>query len=512
MWRYGDIRQLPDVVRYWGKKRPDKVALIDGPVRRTYAELDRRSNALAQRLRKSGITPGAPVGFVGRNSVEFFELWFAATKIGSPIAPFNYRCPVEEQAKVVEDAGAPVIFVSLEFGEVMRAVNARVKKPFELVEFDPGGDRLTTWMGDDTSDPALPLSGLSPALLTYTSGTTGQPKGALYNQEAFEHSFMMASLEPSMKWLDDDVMLMVMPNFHLGGSWVCVAALYHGARLSIVPNFDTDLVLDAVPRDAVTLIPLVPTAIQLLLNSPRFSAKDFATVRTIQYFGSPITVETMKQATEMFRCELFQFYGATEMWIATKLSADEIRANESRVKSCGKPLPFVEMKIVAPDGSEITDGSVGEVVVRTPARFAGYLGQPEATARVMNDGFYSTGDLGRRDADGFYYLVDRAKDMVITGGENVYSVEVEAALAQHPAVAMAAIIGVPDATWGEKVTAYVVLAPGKAATEAELQQHCHERIARYKAPKEIHFETALPMTPSGKIQKAVLRERARKNA
>ena len=512
MWRYGDIRNVPDIVRYWGARAPDKVALIDGAASRTYAELDRRSSALANRLIERGVKPGTPVGFIGKNSLEFFEVWFAAGKAGCPVVPFNWRCPENELLQIVDDARSPVIFVSQDLEPVMTAVQARNQHRPELVVFDPAGldgDRLTAWMGTNTVDPRTPITASSLALLTYTSGTTGKPKAAVFAQEAFDHSFLVWSLEPNMSCRPDDRMLMLMPNFHLGGSWVCLEPLYAGATLSVVPQFDPAAVIEVVQRDRCTIIPLVPTAIQVLLNSPGYAPEHFASVRSIYYFGSPISADLMRRAKEGFRCQLYQLYGATEMWIATLLRPEAIPGHEARLSACGTALPLVEMKILDPQGNPVPLGTVGEVVVRTPAMFVGYWNQPEATARVLTDGWYRTGDLGRCDSDGFYYLVDRVKDMVITGGENVYSVEVEQALLKHPAVAQAAVIGVPDDRWGEKVTAFVVLAAGQAIAEAELQAHCRAHLAGYKVPKSVHFETALPMTPSGKVQKPALRERAR---
>jgi acyl-CoA synthetase (AMP-forming)/AMP-acid ligase II len=512
MWRYGDIRTIPDIVRYWGARTPDKVALIDGAASRTYAELDRRSSAIANRLIERGVKPGSPVGFIGKNSLDFFEVWFAAGKAGCPVVPFNWRCPENELLQIVDDAQAGVIFVSQELEAVMKAVRARSQHAPELVVFDPAGldgDRLTAWMGTTFADPRTAVTASSLALLTYTSGTTGRPKAAVFTQEAFDHSFLVWSLEPNMSCREDDRMLMLMPNFHLGGSWVCLEPLYAGATLSVLPQFDPAGVIEVVKRDRCTIIPLVPTAIQALLASPAYAPEHFASVRSIYYFGSPISADLMRRAKEGFRCELYQLYGATEMWIATILRPEAIPGHEARLAACGTALPLLAIRIEDRDGKDVPPGTVGEVVVRTPAMFAGYWNQPEATARVLVDGWYRTGDLGRRDADGFYYLVDRVKDMVITGGENVYSVEVEQALLKHPAVALAAVIGVPDDRWGEKVTAFVVLAAGASADEPELQAHCRAHIAGYKVPKAVHVESALPMTPSGKIQKPALRERMR---
>jgi len=256
----------------------------------------------------------------------------------------------------------------------------------------------------------------------------------------------------------------------------------------------------------VTVSCLVPTAIQALLNHPATRATDFSSLRSLIYAGSPISVEVLSQAIDTFGCEMSQFYGSTEMWIVTLLRPEQHQPTRPHtLASCGSPMAGVQIRIVGPDGEDVPDGSVGELWVRSPTAFAGYYNQPETTAAAMTDGWYRTGDVGRRDAEGLYYVVDRLKDMIITGGENVYSIEVERALGSHPDVSGAAAIGVPDTRWGEAVTAFVTLRSGNTTTADELREFCRELIAAYKIPKSIAIVQELPMTPSGKVRKAALR-------
>jgi acyl-CoA synthetase (AMP-forming)/AMP-acid ligase II len=514
MWRFAEIKTLPDIVRYWADKRPDKIALIEISGQRSYAELHSRSSQIASRLIAAGVTLQAHVGFVGRNCFEFFEIWFAAGKAGCAFVPFNWRSAVEEMRGLIADATPPIMFVSAEFLPMLREVQARAAVPFEIVAFDPemrGKDGLATWIGDtQDTDPGVKVADTDIALLSYTSGTTGQPKGVQSAHGAFNLSFLCGSLEPAMAWHDDDIMLMSMPNFHLAGSWVSIAALYHGAALSIIPSFEAAALLTALRRDRPSIVPIVPAAMQMLLNEPGVSAGDFISVRSMMYFGSPISPALLERALATFGCEFYQFYGATEAWfIAILPHVEHVAGAASRLTSCGRPLPLVSMKVVDLDGEEVPDGTIGELMVRTPMAFSGYWQRPAATAEVLREGWYRTGDMGRRDAGGFYYLVDRTKDMIITGGENVYSVEVEQALLMHPAIAMAAVIGLPDERWGEKVTAVVVPHEGAAVTEDELRQHCRLHLAGFKVPKTIYFEASLPVTPAGKIQKPALRARLR---
>jgi acyl-CoA synthetase (AMP-forming)/AMP-acid ligase II len=256
------------------------------------------------------------------------------------------------------------------------------------------------------------------------------------------------------------------------------------------------------------VICLVPAAMQALLDHRDAGTADFSALRRILYAGSPISAEILRRALDLFGCGFVQFYGATEMWIMSLLRPQQHDlAFPDHLSSCGTPVHFVEMRVVDTSFKDVPDGTVGEFLVRSPVMFSGYWNQPSATAAALHDGWYRTGDLGRRDADGYYYIVDRVKDMIITGGENVYSVEVERALSAHPEIIAVAVVGAPDAQWGEAVTAFAVLAPGSALTEADLKAHCRGLIAGYKVPKRVYIEPNLPQTASGKIQKAELRRR-----
>lgn len=512
MWNFESVSEVADIVRYWSKERADKVALIEGDVTRTYAQLHARSSAIANRLLALGISPGSTVGYLGKNSIEFFEIWFAAVKMGSAFAPFNWRCAVPELVSIIDDADPSVVFVGNEYNETISAVRSEVSGALFSVSFSPstlkdGG--LTTWLAEtSTQDPALPVSKSDIALLSYTSGTTGKPKGVMATQEAVLNSFQIGSMEPSMEMHDNDILLMSMPNFHLAGSWVSLAALYYGATISIVPFFEVSAYLTALRRDRPTIAPLVPLTIKMLLESTERGADDFSSVRSIMYFGSPIGSQVLRQAIDSLNCEFYQFYGATEIWFSTILHhKHHVSDNVACLNSCGVPLPLVKIKLLDASNQQVAVGAIGEMWILTPTVFSGYRNCPEVTAEVLQGGWYRTGDLARQDEHGFYYLVDRAKDMIVSGGENIYSAEVELALNKHPGVAMAAVIGVKDPKWGEKVTAVVVPAAGVELTEVDIQNHCRLFLAGYKVPKQVIFDATLPLAPSGKVQKTILRER-----
>lgn len=510
-WHFEDIRVLPDISRYWAKCRPTKVALIDGTASQTYGELDVESDRVAAFLLANGVAPGGHIGYIGRNSLEFYAIWLGVTKAGCALSPFNWRCAAEELVSIIGDAAPPVIFVTADSLDLMKTVQARSAHPFRLIEFTPagrGGHGLAPWL--DAVGESLPLPQIQPlsvALLSYTSGTTGRPKGAMATHEAFSYSFLCEALEPAMAWHADDVMLMSMPNFHLGGSWVSLSALYHGATLSILPAFEPNACLAAIIRDRITIAPMVPAAIQMLLDLPDVGPASFGSLRSVIYFGSPISPGLMREAVRQMGCGLSQYYGTTETWFLTILRHEHhIDDGSARLTSCGQPLPLVSVRISDGSGGEADTGVVGEVLVRTPMVFSGYWNRPEATTEALQEGWYHTGDLGRFDAEGFLYIVDRAKDMIISGGENIYSTEVELALHKLDAVRSCAVVGLPDPKWGERVVAAIVLHEGEMLTSEAVIAHCRGLIAGYKVPKQIVFVDALPLTPTGKVRKVALRD------
>jgi len=312
-----------------------------------------------------------------------------------------------------------------------------------------------------------------------------------------------------VKYQLGDVMLTVMPLFHAMANYFSLQALYNGYPTSVHPMPDPGTLMQLIARDRVTIVPLVPTVIQMLLDHPRAAEADYSLVRLMIYAGASIDPTTLKRAMETIRCDFMQLYGATETGggPCTYLWPEHHKMGEDKLKSCGKELPLVEMKVVDPQGDEVPDGQVGEFLIRSPILTKGYFKQPQVTADAFRGGWYRSGDAGFRDADGFFYIVDRVKDMIITGGENVYSKEVEQALQAIPGVQMCAAVGLPDPKWGERVVAVVMKAPGTDLTEADVIAGCRRLIAGYKVPKEVRFVDSLPMTSTGKVTKRALRDR-----
>lgn len=309
-------------------------------------------------------------------------------------------------------------------------------------------------------------------------------------------------------------MLTVMPVFHLVGTGLSVQALYNDAAVSLLPMLDPANLFKFLARDRPSICALVPTAIQMILDHPEAKNADFSSLRLVMYAGSAISSTVLKRALLEMKCKFMQFYGAAESSGAITLLRPEQHDanNEARLRSCGTPLPLIEVKIMDADGKEVPDGSSGEFWVRMPNMFGGYWNQPEATAAVMRDGWYMTSDAGFRDPEGLSYIVDRVKDMIITGGENVYSAEVEQALARHPGVRQCAVIGLPDEKWGERVTAVILPVPHAKPSPEEIIAHCRSLIAGYKVPQEVRYVDAFPMTATGKILKRAVRDQMSKSA
>jgi acyl-CoA synthetase (AMP-forming)/AMP-acid ligase II len=511
MWLHADVKVLPDIVRHRARVMPDKTALIEGGRRTTFAQLDTEANRVAHAAARDAAKPGSVVAFVGKNSIPFFEILFGASKAGCTVLPLNWRLAPAELVPIVDDAQPALMFVDKEFAPLIDKVLDGTAQRCKVVRFDSGeaDGGLGAWFADvPRTDPGLPIDPQAIALLMYTSGTTGRAKGVQMTHQGLGYMRLCESLEPTMQWRDDDALLMVMPNFHLLGTSLPIQSLYNGSTVSILPVFEPGKLLELIPRDRPTILVLAPTVIQMILDHPAARNTDFSSVRLTMYAGSPINAQLLKRALVEMKCEFMQFYGATESLGAITIlrPPQHDLVNEQKLRSCGTPLPLIELRVTGDDGRELPDGDIGEFHVRSPALFVGYRNQPEATAAALKDGWYHTGDAGFRDKDGLLYIVDRVKDMIVSGGENIYSSEVEQALAKHPAVAMSAVVGAPDPRWGEKVVAVVVLRQGAKAAAEELGQHCRTLIAGYKVPKEIVFAEALPISATGKVLKRVLRD------
>jgi long-chain acyl-CoA synthetase len=504
-----EIASIADIVRVHARLRPDAVALVVDDRTISFAELDARSSQAAQAFRTAGVGFGDRVAYVEKNGAEFFEVVCGLAKLGAVGVPVNWRLAPPEMLHVIDDAQARLVVVGSEFFGHLEAVEDRLSTVNTIVAIG-AHDRWAAyeaWLtGHPAEDPGVTTGPDDIAFLMYTSGTTGLPKGVMLTNG--NYLCKATGIAQQWRFTADSVSLAVMPMFHMAGSGWVLVGLYEGATTVVLRDVDPSAILDSIVRHRITNLLLVPAVIQMMLGAPRVENADFSSVRAIVYGASPITDDVLVRGLERFKCEFLQVYGLTETTgSVTQLDEHDPLGRPELLRSCGKPYPWVELRIVDDDGREVPVGTVGEVWTRSAQNMLGYWNNPGATtATVTDDGWLKTGDAGYVDSDGYVYLHDRKKDMIVSGGENVYPIEIENVLMTHPTVDDVAIIGVPDERWGEAVKAIVVPAAGTSPTEAELIAYARERLAGFKLPKSVDFAEVLPRNPSGKLLKRQLRE------
>ena len=506
----------------------EKEAVVCGEARFTYKQFADRVYRLANFLRSRGVGQGDCVAILHQNSHEFLESYFATAQVGAILNPLNHRLSPNELAFILRDSGAklliasdrfvqsvePLLEMGIGFSQVLWTGSAvESSAPFESMYYE---EVLTE---EKAVAPSLPqISDDDVVHLYYTSGTTGRPKGVMLSHKNVCVHALAAVAE--LKLGDHDNWIHVAPLFHLADAWATFAITWVGGKHVVAPDFDPFLVLSAIERERVTITNMIPTMLNMLVNTPGVETHDFSSLRAILSGGAPIAPEVVRKIMGVFKCDYIQTYGMTET--SPYLTVSILKENLAHLSheeqfvykaKTGRPFMGVLLKVVREDGTEVlaNDEEVGEIVVKGDIVTKGYWNRPEETEKALRDGWLYTGDMAVVDKEGYVNIVDRKKDMIITGGENVYSVEVENVLYTHPSVLEAAVIGVADPKWGEAVKAVLVLKPGKTATEEEIIQYCKEHIARYKAPKSVDFISELPKTGSGKIFKKGLKERYRQH-
>jgi len=513
-----DVRTLADLLRAQARKRPARPALLFGERRVTYAQLDAAANRAANALIADGVAPRARVAILAKDSDRSYEVLFGCAKAGAVALSVNWRLAPREIAYILDDAGAEILFVGADLVPAIEAVRAELKTVRRVVVIGGGAalgepaawPSLDAWLaGHGDGDPGAAGGPDDVVLQLYTSGTTGRPKGAqLANRSFFD--LMNGMAREGDAWIGmgpRDVTILTLPAFHVGGVWWAIRSLAAGAACVVMETFVGWQVLDAVARHRVTKFCMVPAMIQVVLAERDCRTTDFSSLTHIVYGGSPIAHALLQQATATFRCAFLQIYGLTETGnMAVCLRAEDHTLHATaRTRAAGRALPGVRLKVIDPEGRELPPRRVGEICIHSPSRMIGYWNLDEATAETLRDGWIHTGDAGFLDEDGYLFIQDRLKDMIIYAGENIYPAEIEGVLHEHPAVAEAAVIGVPDSRWGETVKAIVVLKPGASATAAEILELARGRIADFKVPKSVDFAPSLPRTPSGKVKKGELR-------
>jgi acyl-CoA synthetase (AMP-forming)/AMP-acid ligase II len=499
-------------------------AIVDGHKRFTYEAFGRRVANLVKGLHALGIQRNDIVAMIAPNGHEFMEAYFACGISGIVLSPINFRLASKEITQILRHSGAKAAIVHTDFAAIAQEVvntcpdlttvvwlgpAERANVPVPTQEFE----ELAT-----SGDGVLPdLPYLQPdelAQIYYTSGTTGTPKGVMLTQGnvAFNSLAVIADL----RFDDSEVWLHAAPMFHLADAWATFAITWVGGTHVFVPYFRSGWALEAIHNHKITRTVLVPTMLNAMLNDPDAADFDCSSLRMLITGGSPIAPDLVRKVYSVLGCDYVQLYGMTEtspfLTVSAPLSQHAAESVERQLEirgRTGRPYIGAEVKVVRPDGTEVERNNleVGEIIARGPTIFAGYWKEPELTAQTIKSGWIHTGDLAVIDREGYINVVDRAKDMIITGGENVYSTEVEYVLHEHPAVLECAVAGIPDKQWGESVKAFVVRKPGQTATELELTEFVRARLAHYKTPRSIDFLDELPKTGTGKIYKKGLREK-----
>jgi len=472
----------------------------------SYAALAARIDAVARALAAAGVTTGDRVAFLGLNHPETIALLFACSRVGAMLAPLNWRLAPPEHRETLADCAPKLLIAEPAFAAGVDGVKQGLPA-MRCIALGgaPGWEDYDAFLaaGEESEAPRQGSDGL-PVLLCYTSGSTGRPKGVLLTQDALFHNAVNSTCMHDITGADR--VLTTLPLFHVGGlNILTLPALHAGATVTLHAKFDPEATLDAIEREAITLTVLVPAQIDALCALPRWKDARLASLRMITT-GSQIVPPRIFNTVHARGVPLIEVYGSTETApIATYVPASEARR---KAGSAGRPAMHCEIRLVDDSGADVASGASGEILVRGANVMSGYWGKPEATAEALRGGWFHSGDIGHFDDEGWLVVDGRSKDMIISGGENIYPAEIENVLAESDAIAEVAVVGRPDDRWGEAVVAVVVPKPGKSVTEREVMAALEGRVARYKHPRAVVTVAQLPRTALGKVQKAEVRELA----
>ena len=496
----------------------DDEAFVCGPQRITFAQFNARVNSLVHALRSSEVKKGDVIAILSWNCLEYVDVYGAAMKGGFIASPFNPRLHNEELEYLINYSEATTLFVDPDLVATVTSLRPRLPKVKNYISFGRSAPDMLSHQEllatHPSNEPNVNVRKDDPFLIFYTSGTTGVPRGALYTHARKLDNTRIKALEMGAKTGDRHVM--VLPFFHIGGdSHVWPFFLVGGCNV-IMPqrSFDPDAVFQAIQNEKATDMQIVPTQLNLMLSHRDLKQYDLSSLNRIYYAASPMPVELLRRGLEVFGPIFSQGYGQTES--GPQISSlprkahqvlDRPLEEQKVLSSCGQPSLGVHVRVVDKNNNDVEPGTVGEIIAQSDSVMVEYWHKPEETREVLIDGWLHTGDLGYYDERGFIYIVDRKKDMIVTGGENVYSREIEDVLYRHPAIAEVAVVGIPDPLWVERVHAVVVLKANNTATESEIIAFCKDHVASYKAPKSVEFLDSLPKNPQGKILKREVRSR-----
>lgn len=507
--------RLHDFLEFHARERPDVDFAVMGDRRLSYAEADARANQLANAFIEAGLRKGDRFVYLSKNSLEYPIVYFAASKAGVAPVPLNYRLAPPEWAYIVNDSQSKMLLSSGEYMEGIDGIRGELETVDRYVAVDRDGgsgwEGFRAWVdGQPDSRPDREVDDRDDLYQMYTSGTTGRPKGAVLAHAAVTTHIAQVSQLFSLDSGDRD--LIVAPLYHAAAAVTAFVVVSLGGTLVIQEEFVPPDVVQALSEGNIAHTTMVPAMIQAcLVLVPDVAERNYDTLKGITYGASPVAEQTLRRAMEVFKCDFIQAYGMTELTaVATFLSpSDHQRALESKpdlLLSAGRPIVGTEIRIVDEDDHDVPNGTIGEIIVKGPQVMKGYWNLPEETDEALRGGWMHTGDAGVVDDEGFVYIQDRVKDMIVSGGENVYPRMVEDVLFTHPTVADCAVIGVPDPQWGETVKAVVVLREGATATAEEIMDFCRGKLGGFERPTSVDFVADLPRNATGKVLKRVLRE------
>ena len=503
---------LEHVLRHSARYFGDRPAIIHDGKQHTHADLYRRGLRLAAGMEALGIRRQDRIAVLSMNTVEFIETYVAGWTSGIIVATVNIRLAAPEVLYILNDVAPRLLVIEAQFLPMIEQIRDRISGLEHIVVIGGSGHAHTdfeTLIAQAPADePSFKTSEDDIASLLYTSGTTGRPKGCILGQR--EMAFNTQVMAFGQGNTPEDSFLCVMPLFHIGAMALVLSVLGKGGTVYIHKQFDPVEVIDTLERERITQVLLAPTMVQMVLERPEIEGRDLSSLTTVAYSAAPMPSTVLRRGIERLGQVFMQMLGSSEACSISYMprslhKLDGSPKEQARLGSVGFPFPTVGVRIVDDAGHDCAPGEPGEIVLKSPVMFRGYWNNSVATAEAVRDGWYYSGDVGRFDEDGFLYLVDRKKDLIICGGENIYPREVEEAIQQHRAVSEVAVIGLPDEKWGEVVCAVVVLAPGGQASETEIIEHTRSLIASYKKPRVVRFAEALPKVASGKVDKKALR-------
>jgi len=483
---------------------PDQEALVCDEKRWNYAELNRRANQLAHAMKRLGVGRGDRVAVLALNEPEYYDLLFGLGKIGAILVPVNYRLAAPEVQYILADSAAKVFVFGKEYAQLVDAIRSDVPAKTLVALSDPAPwARLYEELlkPEPTTEPEIQGGDHDTLSILYTSGTTGRPKGAMLTHNNYFNTSV--SLYTSLGDTGNSF-LVPLPLFHIGALAGIPMFVHFGKRVVLLRSFDAKKFLQLIPREKINGFGSVPQLLMFLKLLPEFKDSDWSTVKVILVYAAPVPVNLIKEY-DAAGIEVRQLYGLTEC--TGPASVIDSKNAILKAGSCGLPIFHSEIKLVDDSGKEVGPEELGEVLIRADNVMKGYWNKPEETARALRNGWLYTGDLAKKDKDGFIYILDRKKDMIISGGENIYPAEIEDVIIGHPKVADVGVIGCPDPKWGEAVKAIVVPKKEERLTPEEIIEWCQQRIGKFKVPKYVVFAESLPRTPTGKILKKDLRQK-----